>query len=721
MTTITLAQAQKLKPSFIRGNILHGHYDDLLTAGLGRVGLAPLGCMPPFNDPQPTTAEIRRNAVVASHLGLIDRTPGAGYGTLYGPGIVMDADGKSRATNGGVIPGDEYLAYAADSDEPDAVVTLMVQIPDDFDEQNPCIVTAPSSGSRGIYGGVAAAGEWALQHRCAVAYTDKGTGIGVHDLDTDIAYLINGLSDGATLGAAVHFRVSPFVRRTALEMGLQHRLAFKHAHSGTNAEAHWGRDVLLAIQFAFFVLNLKYDRFAQGKPFSRNDVAVIASGISNGAGASLRAVEEDVMGWIDGFALGEPAIQPESDLRIKIEDRGIPVAKCGLPILDYMSFLAIYQPAVADRPLPTAEAGAKAWREELAKRGLLSGNTDDERSENAQEKIRAHGILKDQEALQYSHSFLAIPVGVSVTYASAYGYFRVDEPVCSYSFARTDNQGKPIPLTDSCSPLYPHLFAYGNGVPPYMFRTYLPPVPAIAAAAESKTGTANTAEAAKQEPTTIRISILLDGQAADKMTDIARAVDGVLALRRVVTGDDAETKQVLSPEERRQHERIAKGMQEVRATGRLHGKPGIIVHGRADAVIAPNHTSRAYVALNQLVEGSRSGLRYVEVTNTHHFDALNTPFNLAKDFNSLHPYLLQALSWMRDHLAGKKALPPSQVVATTSRGVDQNGQPRPIDPQHPERNLPPISAHPGENEIKFDHMTRTLIIPEGQPPFLSSV
>ena len=239
-----------------------------------------------------------------------------------------------------------------------------------------------------IYGGVAAAGEWALQNGCAVAYTDKGAGIGIHDIEANVAYLINGQSaDADALGNAAHFRISPEARADALRTGLRHRLAFKHAHAQTHPESNWGRHVLLAIQFAFFVLNVKYDRFRMGKPFMRGNVTVIASGISNGGGASLRAVEQDAMGWIDGFVVGEPAIQPRDDPRIKIKDRGNEVAERGLPILDYMSFLAVYQPAVADAA-STTSAGEE-WRKRLAERGLLSGETDDERRKSAQEKIRS--------------------------------------------------------------------------------------------------------------------------------------------------------------------------------------------------------------------------------------------------------------------------------------------------------------------------------------------
>src|SRR5260370_21334635 len=72
-------------------------------------------------------------------------------------------------------------------------VTLMVQIPASFDRNNPCMITATSSGSRGVYRAIGTAGEWGLKHGCVVAYTDKGTGLGVHDLPTNTANRIDGL------------------------------------------------------------------------------------------------------------------------------------------------------------------------------------------------------------------------------------------------------------------------------------------------------------------------------------------------------------------------------------------------------------------------------------------------------------------------------------------------------------------------------------------------
>ena len=71
-------------------------------------------------------------------------------------------------------------------------VTLLVQVPEHFDPARPCIVATSSSGSRGVYGAIGTTGEWSLKRGCAVTYTDKGTGAGGHELDTNVVTLPDG-------------------------------------------------------------------------------------------------------------------------------------------------------------------------------------------------------------------------------------------------------------------------------------------------------------------------------------------------------------------------------------------------------------------------------------------------------------------------------------------------------------------------------------------------
>lgn len=138
-----------VKPSFV-GSVTKMSYDgvgdDLLTAGLGKTGLA--GTAPPIAVPaSPTSAELRRLAIYVNYRALVDAAANGGYGTLYGPNI--DASGNPTLGEG-KVPGNEYLAYADDGTGK-LNVTMMVQIPTSFNAAKTCIVTATSSGSRGVW------------------------------------------------------------------------------------------------------------------------------------------------------------------------------------------------------------------------------------------------------------------------------------------------------------------------------------------------------------------------------------------------------------------------------------------------------------------------------------------------------------------------------------------------------------------------------------------
>ena len=184
---------------------------------------------------------------------------------LYGPNI--DVNGVSTLGQG-KIAGTEYLAYADDGTGKKNV-TLMVQVPNTFGNpaNPPCIVTATSSGSRGVYGAIGSAGEWGLKHGCAVAYADKGTGSGVHDLATNTVNLQDGTrTDAVSRRHAVqlHGRADGG-RARGVQCRQSDAVAIKHAHSQQNPEKDWGTDTLNAVRFAFFVLNEQFaDKFSDG-------------------------------------------------------------------------------------------------------------------------------------------------------------------------------------------------------------------------------------------------------------------------------------------------------------------------------------------------------------------------------------------------------------------------------------------------------------------------
>ena len=121
---------------------------DLLTGGLGKTGLISTGAVPAYADPaNPTADELRRNAVQSNYRGLVDTTANGGFGVLYGPNI--DLAGNNTLGEG-MVPGLEAVGILDDAAGRKRV-TMAIQIPESFDVNAPCVVLAPSSGSRRLW------------------------------------------------------------------------------------------------------------------------------------------------------------------------------------------------------------------------------------------------------------------------------------------------------------------------------------------------------------------------------------------------------------------------------------------------------------------------------------------------------------------------------------------------------------------------------------------
>ena len=658
------------KPRFIAGEIIETRYDgvsdDLLTAGLGRSGLA--GAAPAVSDP-PTAAELRRLAIYSNYRALVDITPGGGYGRLYGPNI--DPEGGDTLGEG-LIPGAEFLAFAG---PPQQNVTLMVQVPDSFDPASACIVTAPSSGSRGVYGAIATSGEWGLKRGCAVAYTDKGTGTGAHDLQDHTVNLITGeRADADVAGAASNFTVRlSDPTRAAFNAATPDRFAWKHAHSEQNPEGDWGRDVLRSIELAFYVLNAKYE-----EPLTPANTIVIASSVSNGGGASLLAAEQDRRGLIDGVAVSEPNVNPRYEPGFGIRQGGGPVLhEHSRPLIDYATLVHVYQgcanraPALAAAPFNlTPPALGDNVCASLHDKGLLSAPDLAGQAEEAQQILNDFGILPEQNPVQPSHWWAFVPQAIAETYANAYSRSRVIDALCGYSFGATvgnplapdlanPDLGLPQPLPEAAEAV---LFGTANGIPP--------------------TGGVNLINNLSADgPREDRVSVSPSSGVQDQN------LDGALCLRALATGTDPATGEPLRGAQQAVHRELLQGVEQIRASGDLGGLPAVVVTGRADAILPPNHASRAYVGLNQVVEGRDSGLRYYEVTNAQHLDAFNAFAGFDTSFVPLHHYFIQGLDLLYDHLRNGTPLPPSQVIHTTPRG----GTPGAAPPVEATTNLPPIA------------------------------
>src|SRR5207249_9859300 len=129
-------------------------------------------------------------------------------------------------------------------------ITIIIQEPYTFNQNNPSIVTETSSGTSGVYDAIATEGEWGLKHGCAVAYTDKGSGMGVDDLQNNTVNPMDGpRDDAADAGTTSNFTANlSDADRASFNTANPNRFAVKHAHSQQNPERDWGKYTLHAIE-----------------------------------------------------------------------------------------------------------------------------------------------------------------------------------------------------------------------------------------------------------------------------------------------------------------------------------------------------------------------------------------------------------------------------------------------------------------------------------------
>lgn len=406
---------------------VHRNGDDLLSAGLGLDGLRNMAA-PAFADAAaPTVAELRRRALWSSWRGIADLRPEGGYGSLYG--------------SVAAVPGREFhaLATVPGARHPHRV---MLQLPDAFDAGRRCVVVTASSGSRGIYGAIAVAGAWGLPRGCAVAYTDKAAGSDYFDLD-------------ARQGIGMDGRVAGRDQLLAFDPGDDapaNGIAFKHAHSGDNPEADWGRHVRQAGEFALAALNVALPDAA---PFTFDNTRFIAVGISNGGGAVLRAAEDG--DWLDAVVAGEPSIHIDA-----------PGAR---PLYDYTTEAAMLMPcalaALEGLPQSPLSALATAMRAPrcaaLREAGVLEGDDTAAQARSALAALNASGWT--DEAIRAAALSVDFDLyrAVAVTYASAYGRYGVGAHPCGHTFAAQNPDSSPRAATAAERAAW---WSDASGIPP---------------------------------------------------------------------------------------------------------------------------------------------------------------------------------------------------------------------------------------------------------------
>ncbi len=378
----------------IEEEILITAHQDLVSAGLGLAGLR--GPKPQAMDAlSPTPEELRAMAIHTHFTGL------SAVNTADGLGGFVETDLP-------VVAGVEVMTWRAVADTGHRARALL-QIPDQFNQDAPCLVVAPASGSRGVYGAAPLVSPWALPKGCAVVYSDKGAGTDYFDLASQTGVTLNGQRTGmgeAPLG---------FVPQTMDEPSTA--VATAHAHSQINVEAHWGEITLDATQWALDYLSNEY-------PIENKDtIRVIAAGLSNGGHAVLKALEADQAGLIDAVVSVMPNITPPNTPHL----------------YEYASMAALYQPCLLGdagfaAELPFANPlliGFGPMRcQSLAEAGLL----DEATPQAALEALTAFGF--DQDGLMFSASTVVLDVWrtILVNYASAYLKTPFDQMPCGYRF-----------------------------------------------------------------------------------------------------------------------------------------------------------------------------------------------------------------------------------------------------------------------------------------------
>lgn len=377
---------------------VHRGDDDLVTGGLGIEGLT--GPVPEPSDPAaPSASELRKMAIHSNWNGIGPLSPAAGLG-----GLLSELP---------VVPGREFHAFLA-LPEADHPFRALVQLPDEFNFDRPCLVVAPASGSRGVYGAIAMAAPWALPDGCAVAYTDKGAGTDIFDFSDH--------SGTNLVGERVAAGTEPLGFELPAIDAPDMRVGMRHAHSSDHPEADWGRHVLAAAQFGLEVLSVVLEG-----DYTAANTQVIAAAVSNGGNAVLRAAEADDEGLLDGVVAVMPNITPP-----------------GQPALyDYATLAALYQPCMlADLELTTAlplgnpalAANGELRCASLRRAGLL----DEASPAEAAERLREAGF--DEAALSQAAVNVVLDFwrSVAVTYASSYLRRGAFDMPCGFSLAAPD-------------------------------------------------------------------------------------------------------------------------------------------------------------------------------------------------------------------------------------------------------------------------------------------
>ncbi len=279
-------------------------------------------------------------------------------------------------------------------------------------------------------------------------HSDKGTGTGFHDLYSGTAYRIDLIATTDAADPLVTWRAEPSPALDGWRRSHPHRIAVRHVHEGDNSERDWGRYLLQAIKAGFALLQREFPATDARPAISRERTRVIASGISNGGGAVLRALESDREGLLDGVVVSEPNVSVERGERIAIRMGGQALATDTLPAMfDQVMLHYLLQPVAVLAPeqatamtalTDTQRAGLETWAARLAELGLVAGDTPAARARDARQRLAAAGVLREAQDGGIANVSFGLWPALAEAYASAYAQFGPEASPCGLSYAAID-------------------------------------------------------------------------------------------------------------------------------------------------------------------------------------------------------------------------------------------------------------------------------------------
>lgn len=594
-TTAVKKNDQPTRSAYLKKVYYDGVTDDLLTSGLGKSGLQG---PPPALSEKPSAKELRRSSYYNQFKALNDLTDDGGFGHLYG----ISSDQKP-------VAGHEYWAQRSLGDG--VYHTVVLQIPDGFSNKRACLVIAPSSGSRNVFGAVGTSGAWALMRGCAVVYTDKGTGT-IIALTGNQTYQIDGTvvdqSDQTILKS-----------KRKLSTPSDFHVVQQHPYSKANPEQFWGEFVLDAAVFGLAQLQAERNT-------SRDQVKVIAASLSNGGGAVLRAAEKDSERLIDAVVAAEPQVNLRHKYSLKLNEKEQTIQS--KPLLELSVQLSLFEPCAAlHESLNTAPFKANTILlqsllgmrcQALADAGLING--DDLKQQAAAALAEVKSLNIESEALQLAqiNTLAGMWAAINHTYSNSYLKMTAADNLCQSAMSAFTVAGAPRVLTETEKL---NMFALSNGIAP-----------------------SNGVELAYTN---------VDNQIQSRM---------MLAPNFGLSSQMCFQKLSQTPA-------FKAAITTVMSAPEKNQLPTIILHGQADGTVAINHSSRAYFHHNQSFDKPNKDMRYYEIKHAQHFDAFLSFPGFKEQFVPMHPYFEQALEMMLMHLRSGDDLPPSQVVETRPRGV----------------------------------------------------